>query len=455
MGRPTYKPRMWLAEGAEVVVRLSGSSQELIWDLQRAAAAQADQRRRAELALSHTRGRLAAVTRKLSEREAEADRANRARGRLARDLELSRQELAKITAALREKEAVNEGLLWRLGEKEAAAERAECARSQAVESLQQELAAVCSALRDKDMAIELLRADQLGLLRQAQDETAHVRAQLIAACREACVTAQRARELEQRISDLETPAVTAGGSPEHSHVLPSRPAGSPESGTPQALVEAAIGCPQPIRSPRTAQPYAGSGEASAGRTPGSGALLAHLQQFLDSVPIGGNPASTSERQYNVEPLLQFAEARGLDTSTPAEAIYRLYVDCKAAAASPKGAESATALGGLRTPSPRGVMRRRLGAPLQRSHSRASDASWTEASCSLPPSPAAAAAAPAGGARWFSAIPAVGRQLAAAAAGAAAAALPGQQLRGGTDTAGPSGGRAQNGKGGGEEDAVLA
>eukprot|EP01065_Artemidia_motanka_P029727 TRINITY_DN35813_c0_g1_i1.p1 TRINITY_DN35813_c0_g1~~TRINITY_DN35813_c0_g1_i1.p1 ORF type:complete len:864 (+),score=343.58 TRINITY_DN35813_c0_g1_i1:49-2640(+) len=68
-------------------------------------------------------------------------------------------------------------------------------------------------------------------------------------------------------------------------------------------------------------------------------IRARLQQWLQSIPIGGNEQSTSKRHYDVEPLVCFALRRRL-YSTPAEGIYQEFVewqveDGEAAVASPQ------------------------------------------------------------------------------------------------------------------------
>eukprot|EP01062_Namystynia_karyoxenos_P012953 TRINITY_DN14658_c0_g1_i4.p2 TRINITY_DN14658_c0_g1~~TRINITY_DN14658_c0_g1_i4.p2 ORF type:complete len:404 (+),score=74.04 TRINITY_DN14658_c0_g1_i4:74-1213(+) len=130
------KPRMWLAdtaeaaaqfaEGAKAVMKLAASPQsplgEQISALRRKAAAQGRQQRSSKRDLARARERLAAAARALGEKEAEAERAERARRRLAERLEASRRELAAAAAALRERDAIIEGLRSRVGGKEAEAE---------------------------------------------------------------------------------------------------------------------------------------------------------------------------------------------------------------------------------------------------------------------------------------------------------------------------------------------
>eukprot|EP01062_Namystynia_karyoxenos_P029811 TRINITY_DN22333_c0_g1_i1.p1 TRINITY_DN22333_c0_g1~~TRINITY_DN22333_c0_g1_i1.p1 ORF type:complete len:498 (+),score=98.58 TRINITY_DN22333_c0_g1_i1:83-1576(+) len=253
------KPRMVLAEKSKAVVRFASTKATMkhattgeLTQLRARALDLEMQLRCGKQDLTRTQERLAATTRALGEKRAEAERADRERGHLAELLELSRQELATATCALREKDGTIQGMQIRAAEAERAREQSAerlkrslqelaaaagllqekdaeadglLSREQAVVSVQrfhQELVAARSALREKDAALEQLRAD-------SQGEAAHVRAQLVAACREASATAQRARVLEQRVRELETPAVVTCGSPEHRPRPPGGPAESPEA----------------------------------------------------------------------------------------------------------------------------------------------------------------------------------------------------------------------------------
>eukprot|EP01062_Namystynia_karyoxenos_P012950 TRINITY_DN14658_c0_g1_i1.p1 TRINITY_DN14658_c0_g1~~TRINITY_DN14658_c0_g1_i1.p1 ORF type:complete len:989 (+),score=208.21 TRINITY_DN14658_c0_g1_i1:101-2968(+) len=126
------KPRMWLADTALAATRFAGGAKakmtladaqpplgEQVCALRRKAAVQGRQLRSGKRELARAQERLVAATRALGEKEAEAERA---RGQLAARLELSSRELAAAAAALRERDAIIEGLRSRVGGKEAEAE---------------------------------------------------------------------------------------------------------------------------------------------------------------------------------------------------------------------------------------------------------------------------------------------------------------------------------------------
>eukprot|EP01062_Namystynia_karyoxenos_P022431 TRINITY_DN18605_c0_g2_i2.p2 TRINITY_DN18605_c0_g2~~TRINITY_DN18605_c0_g2_i2.p2 ORF type:complete len:392 (+),score=119.66 TRINITY_DN18605_c0_g2_i2:77-1177(+) len=182
-------------------------------------------------------------------------------------------------------------------------------------------------------------------------------------------------------------------------------------------------------SPCAAGSTAGGEQPAAPQPPGD-ALRERLQCWVQGIPIGGNPATTSQRTYDIETLACFAEANGMEQSEP-EHIYRAFVDGRAKQWDAEAAGGVSAAGGqpdpepvLRAPSPReglpeaaGGTGRRLGMPLQ--PSRSDDSDWSMVDAPASPLPAGP---PAGGAwGWLPHFPAAVGHVAAAAAGALAAA----------------------------------
>eukprot|EP01062_Namystynia_karyoxenos_P052086 TRINITY_DN41370_c0_g3_i1.p3 TRINITY_DN41370_c0_g3~~TRINITY_DN41370_c0_g3_i1.p3 ORF type:complete len:389 (+),score=126.77 TRINITY_DN41370_c0_g3_i1:147-1169(+) len=276
----------------------------------------------------------------------------------------------------------------------------------------------------------------LGELRDAEQRAA-VAGEL---CRELAAelaSAARAQRVDEADSELTPPAAQAavpapecGEGPAGAEVAP--PPGLTEQPAEQVVAEPELPPPEEpaaaAEPPAAAEGTEGEQQAAAppSAPPSAGAVLrARLRAWCNEIPIGGNPASTSRRVYEVEPLAEYAEANGMQESSPEE-IYEAHTLSKlkqGEAAAAGGAESGPngeppAL--LQPPSPRDAMPRRLGLP--QSRSSGSDDDWTVVDAPTSPPPVAP---PGGGPRgWLSQLPglpaAVG-QVAAVAAGALAGA----------------------------------
>eukprot|EP01062_Namystynia_karyoxenos_P022430 TRINITY_DN18605_c0_g2_i1.p1 TRINITY_DN18605_c0_g2~~TRINITY_DN18605_c0_g2_i1.p1 ORF type:complete len:367 (+),score=105.12 TRINITY_DN18605_c0_g2_i1:71-1102(+) len=283
-----------------------------------------------------------------------------------------------------------------------------------------------------------------GALAAERRKVSRLRGELRKAGRRADVAEERCRALKAMLASAAAPPRAQGDElDEHSAVsVPTPPAERLPPVEEQAppAAEPAAELPPPAAEPAASgePPGAESTEGQPAVAPprsGGATLRERLRCWVQDVPIGGNPASTSRRTYNIECLACFAEANGLGQSEP-EAIYRAFVDGRQKQADAEAAGGfSTAVGvaeggqlddelALRAPSPReglpeaaGGTGRRLGMPLQ--PSRSDDSDWSMVDAPASPLPAGP---PAGGAwGWLPHFPAAVGHVAAAAAGALAAA----------------------------------